>query len=142
VWRVESPDGVQRSAGEGTQVPLRLATALLIAEAVTLLGLGGLQVVRGFGAGIDDRGRAEVGGFIALAAGVIVALLGWGLLRRRDVSRSPIVVVQLLCLPVAWGLLQNGMYGYGVPLVAVPLAILVLLGLAGAYTQPSDGSRQ
>jgi hypothetical protein len=121
---------------------LRLAAALLVAEAVALVGLGGLQIVRGFGADIHDRGRAEVGGFIALVAGVVVALLGWGLLRRTGVSRSPIVVVQLLCLPVAWGLMQSGRYGYGVPLTAVPLALLVLLALAGAYARPSGGSRQ
>jgi hypothetical protein len=133
-----SVPGWPRAEGRG-RASLRLAAALLAVEAVALVGLGGLQVVRGFGADIDDRGRAEVGGFIALAAGVVVALLGWGLLRRRGVSRSPIVVVQLLCLPVAWGLMQSGRYGYGVPLAAVPFAILVLLGLAGADSQDRKG---
>jgi hypothetical protein len=121
------------AAARATPWPARAAAALLAAEALVLLGLGGLLVARGFGADIENQGRAELGGIMALVAGLFVALLARGLLTQRHASRSPTVVVQLLCLPVAWGLLQGGMYGYGVPLVVVPVSILVLLGLAGAY---------
>ncbi len=102
-----------------------------------LAGLGTFLVVRGFGAGTDDRGRAELGGVLAVAAGVGLALLARALFAGRQWARSPVVVVQLLCLPVAVGLLQGHRYGEGVPLVAVPILVLALIGLAGAY-RPSD----
>lgn len=113
--------------------PRLAAVVLLGIESVVLLGLGVLLVVRGFGTGIDDVGRAETGGVLALVGAAGLGLVTWGVLRGRSAFRSPAVVTQILCLPVAWGLLQGGLYGYGVPLVAVPILIIVLLGIGGGY---------
>ncbi|KLL11767.1 hypothetical protein BL254_00185 [Protofrankia sp. BMG5.30] len=112
---------------------LRAAVVLLAAEGLLLVSLGVFLVVRGFGADTDDRGRAELGGLFAVVAGVVLWLLTWALLARRQWARSPLVVVQILCIPVAVGLLQAHRYGEGVPLVVVPVGVLVLIGLAGAY---------
>ncbi|WP_322778544.1 hypothetical protein [Frankia sp. Cas4] len=120
-----------------TPPALPVAVALLGGEGLLLGGLGVFLIVRGFGADTDDRGRAELGGLFAVVAAVGLCLLGRALLARRWWARSPVVVVQLLCLPVAVSLLQGGRYGEGIPLLAVPVAILTLVGLAGGY-QPRD----
>jgi hypothetical protein len=110
------------------------AAVLLAAQGLVLVGLGVFQAVRGFGGGIDDVGRAEFGGVLAVLAGLVVLLLARSLLVDRSASRSPIVVIELLCLPVGWALSGEGHYEFGVPLLAVAVAILVLLGVAGAFT--------
>jgi hypothetical protein len=98
-----------------------------------MIGIGALLLVRGLGADVDDVWRAELGAALALALGGGVVLLARALLTSRRHIQSPIVVTQLLCMPVAVGLLQGGLYGYGAPLLAVPVAILILLGVSGAY---------
>ncbi|WP_322762494.1 hypothetical protein [Frankia sp. Cr2] len=118
---------------------LPAAVALLGAEGLVIGGLGVFLIVRGFGADTDDRGRAELGGLFAIVAAVGLGLLGRALLAGRSWARSPVVVVQLLCLPVAVSLLQGGRYGEGIPLVAVAVAILTLVGLAGGYRPRDSG---
>ncbi|MCK9894904.1 hypothetical protein [Frankia sp. AgB32] len=121
------------AAWRSASAPARLASLLLAAEALALLALGVLQVLRGFGAGIDDVARAETGGVLAVVGGLGVAVLAVGVLGRAASFRSPTLVVQILCLPVAWGLLQAGAYGYGVPLLAIPIVIIVALLAAGGF---------
>jgi hypothetical protein len=125
-----------RAAARTASVPAWVASVLLAAEALVLLALGVLQVLRGFGSGIDDVGRAESGGVLAILGAVGVAVLASGVLRRGASYRSPTLVVQILCLPVAWGLVQAGDYGYGIPLFVVPLVIVVAL-LASVGFGPS-----
>ncbi|MEX5631410.1 hypothetical protein [Parafrankia sp. FMc2] len=122
--------------------PLLVAGALLGLQTVVLTGLGVLLVVRGFGSDIDDVGRAETGGLLALVGAAGLGLVTWGVLRGREGFRSPALVTQVLCLPVAWGLLQGGLYGYGVPLVVVPIVIIVAIALGGGYARPGAGQEQ
>ncbi|MCK9924089.1 hypothetical protein MXD61_19835 [Frankia sp. AgPm24] len=129
--------GGLRAAARSAPVPARIASLLLALEALTLLALGVLQVLRGFGSGIDDVTRAEMGGLLALLGGAGVAALAIGVLRRSGSFRSPTLVVQLLCLPVGWGLIQAGEHTYGVALIVVPLVIVVAL-LAAAGLGPSE----
>jgi hypothetical protein len=112
--------------------------ALVVTEGLVMIGLGGLQFVRGFGGDIDDRWRAELGAAMAFVFGAAACLLARALVFRRQWARSPTVLMQLLCLPVAVGLVQGGMYGYGVPLLVVPAAILILLGVSGAFRPPES----
>jgi hypothetical protein len=131
------PDAQGRSglaaAARTARTPLRAAAALVAVEGLTMIGLGALLLVRGFGADVDDVWRAELGAALALASGGGVVLLARALLTGRRRVQSPVVVTQLLCLPVAVGLVQGGLYGYGVPLLAVPIAVLILLGVSGVY---------
>ncbi|WP_163551432.1 hypothetical protein [Candidatus Frankia alpina] len=122
-----------REAARTASVPAWVASILLAAEALVLLALGVLQVLRGFGSDIDDVGRAETGGVLAIVGAAGVALLAAGVLRRGASYRSPTLLVQILCLPVAWGLLQAGDYGYGIPLLVAPLVIVVALLAAGGF---------
>ncbi|KPM57365.1 hypothetical protein CcI49_31745 [Frankia sp. CcI49] len=122
--------------------PVLVAGALLGIETAVLAGLGVLLVVRGFGSDIDDVGRAETGGLLALVGAACLGLVTWGVFRGREGFRTPALVTQILCLPVAWGLLQGGLYGYGVPLVAVPITIVIALGLGGGYFRSGDDADQ
>jgi len=110
---------------------LAAAAVLVAVEGLLLVGLGVWQVVRGFGSHIDDLGRAEFGGVLSLACGVVVIGLARAQVVRQETSKSPIVVIQLLCLPVGWAMLDNGLTGYGVPLLIVAIAVLALLVTAG-----------
>ncbi|MCM3885007.1 hypothetical protein [Frankia sp. R82] len=125
--------GAVPAAIRAAPAPAKVAGLLLALEALTLLALGVLQVLRGFGSGIDDVPRTEMGGLLALLGGAGVAVLAVGVLRRAAAFRSPTLVVQLLCLPVGWGLVQAGNYAYGVPLLVVPLVIVVALLAAGVF---------
>ncbi len=126
------------AAWRSASVPARVAGVLLAAEALVLLALGVLQVLRGLGNGIDDVARAETGGVLAIVGGLGVAVLAVGVLGRVASFRSPSLVIQVLCLPVAWGLLQAGVYGYGVPLLAVPIVIIIALLAAGGFGPAAD----
>ncbi|OHV37558.1 hypothetical protein BCD49_16065 [Pseudofrankia sp. EUN1h] len=118
--------------------PLTLAAALVAAEGLLLVGLGVLQVVRGFGRGVDDLARAEFGGVLSLVCGLVVVVLARTLVVNRAATKSPVIVIQLLCVPVGAAMIQNGLYGYGVPLLVVAVAILVALVATGLH-RPPDG---
>jgi hypothetical protein len=113
------------------------ASALVALESLFLIGLGVLQLVRGFGSDIDDPLRAEVGAALGLFGGGCLAMAARALAAGRRWARSPVLVTQLLSLPVAVALIQNDLIGYGVPLAATAGAVIVLLA-ASAVHQPRD----
>lgn len=79
----------------------------------------------------DDHGNATVGYgtavmFAVLGAGVLVA--GVTLLRSVPGGRGPVLVVQVLLLPVAWSLLtDSGQSAAGAALGVVALVTIALL---------------
>ncbi|MBL7493235.1 hypothetical protein I6A60_40090 [Frankia sp. AgB1.9] len=120
------------AAFAGAPRALAAAAVLVAAQGLLLVGLGVWQVVRGFGHHIDNLGRAEFGGVLCLVCGVVVVGLARAQMVRRATSKTPIVVIELLCLPVGWAMLQNGLLGYGLPLLVVAVATLALLALAAS----------
>jgi hypothetical protein len=143
----ESSLRVTMAALAGAPRPLAGASVLVAAQGLLVVALGILQVVRGFGHHIDNLARAEFGGVLTLLCGVVVLALAQRIVVDRTASRSPIVVIELLCLPVGWAMADNGLYGYAIPLLAVAVAILALLlaaGVlgrrAGAEQPPADGA--
>jgi hypothetical protein len=74
--------------------------------------------------------RAVVGvGVAAFMIGFAVLLLaaGHGLLRGRRWARAPIVVVQLIMIPVGWGFRAAPTTWVAVTMIAVSLLTLVLI---------------
>ena len=64
----------------------------------------------------------------ALLGAVLLALCARGLDRQRPSARSPIVLVELIALPVGYDLgFQAGRYAVSLPILIVAIAILVLL---------------
>jgi hypothetical protein len=76
----------------------------------------------------SDVAGALFGALFALAAGVLLAVAARGLRRLRGGFRSPVVVLQLLAVPVSYDLaFQAGRVAYGGPILVAALAVLFLL---------------
>lgn len=68
------------------------------------------------------------GATLALIAAAVLLVLGYYLAGLRRWARSPIVVLQVLWLPVGFSLaFQAGRPGYGGPVLVSAVAILLLL---------------
>src|SRR5215218_4978522 len=100
--------------------------------AASLAGLEGLLVLAYAVVLADDihSGRVTMGVtsslFFALLAGLLVCC-AWYVVRRRTWARSPLVVVQLMALGLAWNFLGGSTTWISVALGA--MAVVVLIGL-------------
>jgi hypothetical protein len=117
-------------AGPGDEVPagIRAAALLVLAEAAALAVTALVLLVLAF-VHTTTRLWAAVAivGF-ALVGAAVLALCGRGLLRLRPSARSPVILVQLLAVPVGYSLgIQAGRALVGVPILIVAIAVLVLL---------------
>ncbi|MGI8679041.1 MAG: hypothetical protein ACR2LX_10210 [Jatrophihabitans sp.] len=108
--------------------PLRTACLILAAEAFGLVGIAAFLVYSTIFGHPADVGRALLDA-LAAAAGAAALLAGArGLLRMNPSARTPIVVIQLLAIPVAYSLgVQAGKVAYGGPILIAALAVLYLL---------------
>ncbi len=107
--------------------PVRRAAALVAVEGAALFLVGLAYAVAGVVGRPENRLREELAALLAVASGPLVLWLGRGLARPRLWARSPVVVLQLLLVPVGLGLLQGGIYLVGGPLVVAGLGVLYLL---------------
>src|SRR6266568_97665 len=65
---------------------------------------------------------------LALLGAVVLVSCARGLLAQRPAARTPVVVLELLALPVSYSLgFQAGLLAYGVPIMFSALAVLYLL---------------
>jgi hypothetical protein len=109
-------------------VQVRVACAILLAEAAALTVAVVVLLVKTVGGHPDALGRALLDAGFA-AGGAILLLLGArGLARLRPAARTPVVVMQLLALPVAYTLaFQAHRMPYGGPILVAALATIYLL---------------
>jgi hypothetical protein len=114
--------------------PLLAGVGLLAVEGVALLASGLWLGVRSLSNDVSNRAGGETGALVAILAGVGVLLLARAVLSRKRWPRSPVIVLQILFVPVGVGLLQSGRPGFGVPMILLPLATLITLGMARALT--------
>jgi len=108
--------------------PVRLAAILVFVEAAALAVTAVALLVLAF---VHTSTRLwaalTVAGFALLGA-VVLALCARGLSRLRPSARSPIVVVQIIALPVGYSLgFQNGRFLLAAPMLILAVAVLVLL---------------
>jgi hypothetical protein len=119
---------VPDSAADAVPLPLRAAIGLVALEALGLLALAALLAVKTIGDHPDDVGRALLGAAMALAGALALGLCARGLAHGRPAARTPVVVIQLLAIPVSYSLgFQAHRLGYGGPIFVVALAVLYLL---------------
>jgi len=124
---------VPQNATEPVAAPptgVRVAAAIVLAEATALAVVGLVLLVLAF-VHTTTRLWAAVAivGFAVLGAAVL-ALCARGLLRLRPSARSPVILVQLLAVPVSYSLgVQAGRLLIGLPILAAAIAVLVLLML-------------
>ena len=112
----------------GTPAQVRVAVIMIWFESLALVGAAGVLVTKTIAGHPDSIGRALLGAALALAAAAALALGGRGLMRLRPAARTPVVVLQLLALPVGYSLaFQAGRVGYGGPILVAALVVLYLV---------------
>lgn len=105
----------------------RLASSLAIVEGLIVAGLGLFLVLNSFFSDIEEPSAwvAEIA-FAALGAtGLIIA--GIGLRRRKNWGRAPVVIANLIALPVAYYLWTSDQ-----KLVAILLGLIALPALVSS----------
>lgn len=112
---------------------LRVAVGLLGLEALALIGLAAFLVVDTVSGASHSIAGALFGALLVLLVAAFLALGARGLLRLRPAARTPVVVLQILALPVSYSLgFQAGRIAIGGPILIVALLVLYLL-----FTPPS-----
>jgi len=101
--------------------PGTLAALVVFGQAVTVLVLGLWTAVVGAAGHVDDRLAAELMAGLALIAGVGLAFAARGLFFARRWARAPVLVWELIMLPVGVSLAR-----------AIPAAGALLLASAAA----------
>ena len=105
--------------------PLLVAVGVVGLEALLLVGVGLFEVV------VLSSARAVMGvSTIAffLLYGVGLAWCGWRLARLASWARAPVVLAQLIQIPVAWSF-----RGGSTTLVAYALVVLAVAALVGIF---------
>ncbi len=109
-------------------IQLRAASAVVVVQGLALFGAAAVLVVKTIAGHPDDVLRALLGAAMALLGAVILVSCARGLLAQRPAARTPVVVLELLALPVSYSLgFQAGLPAYGVPIMFSALAVLYLL---------------
>ena len=105
--------------------PLVAGAVIAFAQGSVLAAWGLYVAVAGLIGDPDDVGRAELGGAVILLLGVLPLLAGRGLLRLSRWGRTPALLTDSICLPVAYYMWPGGGVLSG-------LAVVIgLVGLAG-----------
>ncbi len=116
-------------------MPVRRAAAVVLLE-----GLGLLLLCAGYAARVlfgrpENAGLALTGAVMGLLAGAVVVLLARALAHQRRAAASPVLVTQLLALPVGIGLWEGHLPLYGVAVLLPAVVVLALLvATAGGRT--------
>lgn len=112
----------------GPPRPVRLAAAVVVAEGVALLVLAVVEAVSTIVSDAASVSLALVTAAFAAAAGALLLWLARGLVELRRAARTPVVVLQLIALPIGWNLIgSSGRPELGLPVLLLAVAVLVLL---------------
>ncbi len=114
--------GTQPSPGRRGPVPLAVAAVLVVLEALTLVVLGVAEVFWLSGSRLT-MGLTTAVFFLVYGGGL--AWCGWQLYRLQSWARAPVVLAQLIQLPVAWSFRGGSTTPVAAVLVLVALAVLV-----------------
>jgi hypothetical protein len=105
-----------------------MAGVLIGLEALALFGLALGLAVKAFTGHPHSLAGALLGAVLALAGAGVLGLCDRGLLALRPSARTPVVVIQILAVPVSYSLgFQAGRIGYGAPILICALVVLYLL---------------
>ncbi len=119
---------IAHSGDQATPVQVRVAAGVVGVQAVALLAAAAVLVVKTIVAHPDSVARALLGAAMALLAMIVLLTCARGLLALRWAARTPIVVLELLALPVGYSVgFQAGLMAYGAPILISALAVLYLL---------------
>ena len=106
---------------------VRAVSGLVLLEGGIVTALGVWFAVRDFTDETYNLRDALVAAVLTVLAGIALLLLGRALGAAKAWARSPVVVCQLLAVPVALSMLGADRPEVGVPVLAFATAVLVLL---------------
>lgn len=128
------PDSARRVDARGPdqrgnlRSPATAAALLVGVETAALLAIAVVYIVKTLTGHPHDVGAALSTAGIAIASAALFAVLSRALMAHRLWSRSPVVVVQIVLLPVGFSLtFQAGRPAYGAPILLAALGVLYLL---------------
>ncbi|WP_316526343.1 hypothetical protein [Kitasatospora brasiliensis] len=122
------------SAGSGRPVSLTLGAAITALEGAALAVVGISDMVSAFSGQAKQLALNEFGGAVIVLLGVLPILAARALLKERRWGRSPAVLTNSTCLPVAYYMCQSG----GAMVAAgVLVGVLGLVGI-GALLNPKS----
>ncbi|MGW4381931.1 hypothetical protein [Kitasatospora sp. NPDC004531] len=107
-------------------VPLLVGAGITALEGAAMAGWGVYDLISGFLGDDAAFGRTEMGGAVLLLMGLLPLLAGRALLRGQRWGRSPAVLTNSICLPVAYYMWQSG---GGMVAVGAAIAVLGLVGI-------------
>jgi hypothetical protein len=107
-------------------------------QALGLVVAGVWLMVRALGDDARHRGSTEVLGAMSILVGVGVVFLARAVSRRNGRVRSLLLVLEIICLPIAVTIWQGGRWYVGLPLAASAVLVLVFVGRAGLLTPSGD----
>jgi hypothetical protein len=125
------------SAESAGPPPLRLSLAAGVA------GVEGLAVVL-WGVGVCFAGSAKdvAAGLLVLCLAALPLAAAYGLRKARRWSRGPALIMQLLCLPIAWTMLHSDGTAVALGAVLGALAVAGLVLLVSPSTTDALGIRR
>lgn len=107
---------------------IRNATIVIYLEAVGLLAAAGVLIDKIITGHPNSLGRALLDAAFPIAGALVLVLGARGIGRLRPAARTPVVLIQLLALPVAFDMaFQAGLVAIGGPILVVALTVLYLL---------------
>jgi len=107
---------------------LRVAALLLAVEAAGLFLLGAVDLVKVATGSPRSTTYALIAAALVIATGAVLLLLARAVLQRRPWAYSPVIVLQLLALPVGFSLaVQAGQWRYGGPVLGLAVGELAAL---------------
>ncbi|WP_405011632.1 hypothetical protein [Kitasatospora sp. NBC_01539] len=107
--------------------PLVAGAAITLLQGAALAVWGLYDVVAGLAGDEAWLGRSEAGAVVLLLMGLFPLLAGRALLRLRRWGRSPALLTNSICLPVAYYMWE---VGGAMKAVAAAVAVLGLAGIA------------
>ena len=108
--------------------PVRLAALIVLLQALALVVATLILVVKTVTAHPGSLARALLGAALAAFGALVLAACARGLLALRPAARMPVVVLELLSLPVGYSLaFQAGLIAYGGPILLAAVTVLYLL---------------
>lgn len=123
-------EDVHTTAPAPAEVPsqVRAAAAIIGLEALGLVAAAVVLLVKIITGHPDSLVAALLETAMALGGAALLAASARGLLHLRPSSRAPVMVLQLLALPVGYSLaFQAGLVAYGGPILLAALGTLYLL---------------
>lgn len=108
--------------------PVLVAAGIAAAQGICLLVAALYLLIRTLFGDALDAGRGGFGGALALLGAALLIFGARGLLRGSAAARTPIIVIEVLALPVGYSLgIQAHRIWYGGPILISAIAIIVLL---------------